>query len=75
VRIAIQESAPKYLVGYGPVPEPLMPELNGLTSELEGLVNRLDAFLAHGAGRDIEERLARLAGTGDEIELLKKLTR
>jgi GTPase Era involved in 16S rRNA processing len=75
VRIAIQESAPRYLAGYGPVPPSLVPELNGLTSELEGLVSRLDEFLAQGTGHDLQGRLARLAAAGADVELLGKLER
>jgi GTP-binding protein EngB required for normal cell division len=73
VRVAIEESAPRYLVGYGPVPEELMPELEGLSNELEGLVLKLDRFLAQGPGHDLKTRLARLQEPGDEIETLKKL--
>jgi GTP-binding protein EngB required for normal cell division len=73
VRVAIEESAPRYLVGYGPVPKELMPELEGLSNELEGLVLKLDRFLAQGPGHDLKTRLARLQESGDEIETLKRL--
>lgn len=73
VRIAVQESAPKYLAGYGEVPAEMIPELDGVTAELESLVNQLDSFLAQGPGSDLAKRLARLEAAGDDVELLRKL--
>jgi GTP-binding protein EngB required for normal cell division len=73
--IAFTELRPKYLRGYGEVPESAEPELHGLAEELEAIVARLGAYLAGGLGQDLEARLERLSRTGDEIELLKILER
>ncbi len=73
VDIAIEELKPKYMRGYGEVPAPVIPELNGLVGELQDLVKKLGAYLAQGAGQDLQERLARLEQTGDEVDLLKTI--
>ena len=75
IRVAIQEASPKDLAGYGPLPEELLPELNGFSNELETLVERLDRFLAQGPGYDVEQRLQRLTAAGDHVDLVKKLER
>ena len=38
VDIAIEELKPRYMRGYGSVPQELVPELNGLVEELQSLV-------------------------------------
>jgi GTP-binding protein EngB required for normal cell division len=75
VRIAVQEMAPKYLRGYGAVPESVAPQLQGLCAELEGLVERLDSSLAQGSAADFEARLERLGHTSGGVELLRILDR
>jgi len=75
IRVALQEASPKDLAGYGPLPQELIPELNGFSTELQTMVETLDAFLAQEPGRDLEERLDRLTATGDHVLLLKKLER
>jgi GTP-binding protein EngB required for normal cell division len=73
IRIAIQEISPRYLAGYGEVPAALLPELNGLTTELEGLIDKLDGFLAQPVGEDLRSRLEKLDQTNDEVGWLRKL--
>lgn len=75
VRIAFVEMEPRYLRGYGEVPEDLVSELSGLAGELNGLVDRLDAYLAQGLGSDLASRLERLDQTPDEVALLRLLER
>lgn len=75
VRVALQEITPAYLVGYGGVPELLVPELEGLSSELQGLVNKLDAFLARGPGDGIEQKLATLGDATDDARVARELGR
>lgn len=72
---AIEELRPKYMRGYGQVPEAVKPELNGLATELQGLVNKLSTYLAQGLGKDLQGRLSRLDRTFNEIGLLKLLER
>jgi hypothetical protein len=66
---------PKYMRGYGELPSAVVPELNGIVVELQGVVKKLDLYLAQGSGQDLQERLARLEQTRDEIELLKTIER
>jgi GTP-binding protein EngB required for normal cell division len=75
VQIAVQEMAPRYLKGYGELPEGVVPQLQGLCAELEGLLVRLDASLAQGPSADLQSRLQRLQQMGGGIELLRLLER
>ncbi|HXG34896.1 MAG TPA: dynamin family protein [Bryobacteraceae bacterium] len=72
IRVAAQEMAPRYLRGYGQLPEWASSHLQGLTSELEGLLDNLDRSLAEDAGADLRSRLDRLAETA-EVEWLRLL--
>lgn len=73
IRIAAQEMAPRYLRGYGELPEWAAPQLQGLASELEGILESLDRALAEGPRVDLRARLERLAGTTDEAARLRQL--
>lgn len=75
VRIALIEIGPKYMRGCGEVPDSAVAHLNGLVTELQGLVDKLDAFLAQGLGQDLQARIQRLQQTTDEVVLLRKLER
>jgi GTP-binding protein EngB required for normal cell division len=75
VQIAVEEMAPHYLRGYGEVPESVVPQLQGVCAELEGLLERLDASLAQGPSSDLQARLQRLQQTGGGVELLRLLDR
>jgi GTP-binding protein EngB required for normal cell division len=73
IAIAAEELQPKYMHGYGEVPPSAAVELNGIASELLGLVNQLDEYIMRGAGENLQERLQRLEQQGDEVALLKRL--
>lgn len=75
IDIAVEELRPRYMRGYGEVPEALIPELDGIAAELGGLAQKLNAYLAQGQGQDLDQRLARLEKTEAEVELLKVLER
>jgi hypothetical protein len=75
IRIAIQEMTPRYLRGYGEVAAEAAPQLEGLCSELEGLLGRLDAALSQDASADLQARLERLQATGGRAELVGLLGR
>jgi GTP-binding protein EngB required for normal cell division len=75
VGIALTEIGPKYMRGYGKVPESAITDLNGLVTELNTLVDKLDAYLRQGLGQDLGARLERLQWTGDEADLLHKIER
>ena len=75
IDIAAEELKPKYMRGYGDVAAATATELNGIAGELQGLVARLDQYLAGGAGQDFKERLQRLEGAGNDLELLSRIER
>jgi len=73
VDIAVEELKPKYMRGYGDVPESEATELNGIVGELAGLVSRLDRYLSQGVSQDFKVRLNRLEQTGNDLGLLEKM--
>ncbi len=73
-RVALEEIRPEHMIGYGGLPEALVPELEGLSAELQALVNRLDSYLGRGDG-GAASRLAELSATGDEAVLARELER
>src|SRR5271168_2771980 len=73
VDIAVEELKPKYMRGYGEVPESAATELNGIVGELTGLVSRLDRYLSQGSGEDLKGRLERLGQAGNDLSLLEKI--
>jgi GTP-binding protein EngB required for normal cell division len=73
IDIAVEELKPKYMRGYGKVPETAAGELNGIVGELQSLVAKLNGFLAQGVGQDLRDRLNKLEQTGGEVELLSAL--
>jgi GTP-binding protein EngB required for normal cell division len=75
VDIAAEELKPKYMRGYGELSESIMPELNGIANEIQGIVKKLDLYLAQDLGQDLQGRLERLERTGEEIALLKTIER
>jgi len=75
IDIAAEELKPKYMQGYGEVSAATATELNGISGELQGLVARLDQYLSGGAGQDFKERLQRLEGAGNDLELLSRIER
>jgi GTP-binding protein EngB required for normal cell division len=75
VDVAVEELRPKYMRGYGKVPESVIPELNGIAGEFQGLVQKLNSYLGQGMAADLQKRLTRLDQTGNDIELLKAIER
>ena len=73
IDIAAEELKPKYMRGYGAVPERVATELNGIAGELIGLIDRFDRYLSEGVGEDLRARLARLEQAGNDLELLKRI--
>ena len=73
IDIAAEELKPKYMAGYGDVPETVATELNGIVGELSGLIGRFDRFLSEGIGEDLKARLNRLEQAGNDLELLEKI--
>jgi GTP-binding protein EngB required for normal cell division len=75
VEIAAEELYPKYMRGYGDVPEPVVTELNGIVGELLGLVSKLSRYVGAGIGADLKERLEHLEKTSDVFALLREVER
>jgi GTP-binding protein EngB required for normal cell division len=75
IEIAAEELYPKYMRGYGDVPEPIVMELNGIVGELLGLVTKLSRYVGAGVGEDLKQRLEHLEKTSDEFDLLHKIER
>jgi GTP-binding protein EngB required for normal cell division len=75
IDIALEELRPRYMQGYGEVAPELATELEGISGELRGLVERLNRYLMEDAGQDLRQRLARLEQTSGELELLTKIER
>jgi GTP-binding protein EngB required for normal cell division len=73
VDIAVEELKPKYMRGYGEVPESVATELNGIVGELAGLVSRLDSYLSQGISQDFKVRLNRLEQASSDLRLLEKI--
>jgi GTP-binding protein EngB required for normal cell division len=73
IAIAAEELYPKYMRGYGEVPEPVAAELNGIAGELLGLVSKLSRYVGAGIGEDLKARLEHLEKTNDESALLRKI--
>ena len=73
--ITFEDCRAEALRGYGEVAASVVPELNGVVNEMSSLIRKLSAYLAQGLGQDLQGRLARLAQTGNEFELLKLLER
>ena len=73
VDIAVEELKPKYMRGYGDVPESVATELNGIVGELAGLISRLDGYLSQGVSQDFRIRLNRLERAGSDLRLLEKI--
>ncbi len=75
VDIAVEELKPRYMRGYGDLPEDVAVDLNGIVGELEGLVSRLDRYLLESEGEDLKARLHRLEQTSDELQLVERIER
>jgi GTP-binding protein EngB required for normal cell division len=73
IDIAVEELKPRYMQGYGDLPEAAATELNGIVGELRGLVSKLDRYLLEGVGEDLKLRLQRLEQKSNDLELLSKL--
>lgn len=73
IDIAVEELEPKYMRGYGDVPQNAATELKGIVAELSGLVHHFDRYLSEGVGEDLHARLERLSQAGNNLELLKKI--
>ena len=75
VDIAFDECRPKRMTGYGALADGAAVEIAGLVDEIQGIVTRLDSYLAQGQSADLEKRLRRLEEAGGDVALVKLLER
>jgi GTP-binding protein EngB required for normal cell division len=73
IDIAAEELKPRYMRGYGEVPESVATELNGIVGELNSLVHGCDLYLSGGVGEDLKARVERLEHSGNDLLLLSKI--
>jgi GTP-binding protein EngB required for normal cell division len=73
--IALLESEPSRIRGYGPLPEETAAELHSMIAQLLELLRKMEAYLAQGSARDLRMRLERLERGGPSIKLLQELER
>jgi len=73
IDIALYELKPRYMRGYGPVPEDLAREVEGIVGELQGLVGKVNRFVLDRADQDFKARLQRLSETKDATQLLSTI--
>jgi GTP-binding protein EngB required for normal cell division len=75
IDIAAEELKPKYMRGYGDLPEKMATELSGIACELQALMQRVSRYLSQGASEDLRHRLDRLNQSGNDLQLLGKIER
>ena len=75
VDIAFDECRPKRMAGYGELADSAAIEIAGLVDEIQGIISRLDSYLAQGQSADLEQRLRRLEEAGGDVALVKALER
>ncbi len=73
--IAFDECRPKRMAGYGELADTAATEIAGLVDEIQGIISRLDSYLAQGQSADLAQRLRRLEEAGGDIALVKALER
>src|ERR1039458_1799032 len=75
VDMAFDECRPKRMAGYGTLADGATVEIAGLVDEMQGIISRLDSYLAQGQSADLEKRLHRLEEAGSDIALVQALER
>jgi len=75
INVAAEELHPKYMRGYGAVPEQAAADLNGIAGELLGLTAQLGRYVSRGVGYDLKERIEKLDKTQSELLLLRNIER
>lgn len=73
--IALSDLTAEKMRGYGALPEEGATAVEGIRGEIGALLDKLSAYLAKGAGGDLQARLERLGKTGDEVRLLAEIER
>lgn len=74
-QVALEGIEPQTMRGYGPVDNDTERELHAVTAQLMEGLKDIDAYLAQGPGRDVGERLRRLASESLDGRALSGLER
>ncbi|MCX6538361.1 MAG: dynamin family protein [Acidobacteria bacterium] len=72
---AVEELRPKYMRGYGGLPDALQADVDGVVDELRTVLHRLDDYLAQDSSRGLEMRIERLEAGSGETEALRTIER
>lgn len=72
---AVEELRPKYMRGYGDVPDALVADIDGVVDELRTVLHRLDEYLAQDPGHDLGARIERLESGRVDTDALRLLER
>ena len=72
-RVSVQELAPKYMRGYGDLPDATAQELEALSRQILDVLDQMSIFLSQGGGKDLQARIERLENTGHEVALVKAI--
>jgi len=75
VDIAFDECRPKRMAGYGELAPGAGTAISGLVDEMQGIVSRLETYLAQGVSADFAARFERLESAGEDLGLVKTLER
>ena len=75
LHIAVAEMSPDALRGYGPLEAASRNAVLKMQQDLSRLIDRVQAYLRQGLGRDLEQRLAHLNATPTSIATLTVLER
>jgi GTP-binding protein EngB required for normal cell division len=67
-KVAVEGLAPKYMRGYGDLPDDAAHKLEVLTTQIMDVLERMSSYLARGAGQDLQARLERLEKITHEVE-------
>jgi GTP-binding protein EngB required for normal cell division len=73
VDIAFDECRAKRMAGYGDLSESAAMAIAGFVDEIQGIVSRLNAYLAQDQSADLGKRLQRLGEAGGDLALVKTL--
>jgi GTP-binding protein EngB required for normal cell division len=73
IEVALEEIAPRRLIGYGAVPESLVDRLSGGIQEMKGIVRQMNSYLNQPIESDLSNRLLQIGDSGEARSLLRSL--
>ncbi|HTU47469.1 MAG TPA: dynamin family protein [Bryobacteraceae bacterium] len=73
IEVALEEIAPRRLIGYGQVPESLVSPLAGGIQEMKGIVRQMNSYLNQRVESDLSNRLLQIGDAGEDGRLLRSL--